>query len=143
MKILLLGGYGLTGRQMAPLLLAETSVNLEIAGRNRAKAEALAAELNERHPGQRVTGLLVDAADRDSLARAFKNVDLVIVLTSSAEHIAQIAEVALEQEIDFLDVLFDPTKVATLQRYADEIEAAGRCFVTEAGFHPGLPSLIG
>ncbi len=44
--------------------------------------------------------------------------------------------------LDYLDVQLGAQKFALLQSLADEIEQAGRCFITEAGFHPGLPSAL-
>jgi saccharopine dehydrogenase (NAD+, L-lysine-forming) len=44
--------------------------------------------------------------------------------------------------VDHLDILFGPDKVAVLQRIEPEIRASGCCFITEAGYHPGLPSAL-
>ena len=62
-KILILGGYGNTGRPLAELLLAETNVNLVLAGRNKSNADVLATELNDQFGGKRVCGAYADAAD--------------------------------------------------------------------------------
>lgn len=62
-RILILGGYGFAGQCLAPLLLQETQVSLVVAGRNQEKAERMAAELNSRFPGDRVSSMRVDAAD--------------------------------------------------------------------------------
>ncbi|HKJ70054.1 MAG TPA: hypothetical protein VKA68_19030, partial [bacterium] len=45
-------------------------------------------------------------------------------------------------ETDYLDIQLDARKLAVLQSLAPEIGRAGRCFITEAGFHPGLPSVM-
>jgi len=44
--------------------------------------------------------------------------------------------------VDYLDVQLGAKKFALLQSLAGEIECAGRCFITEAGFHPGLPAAL-
>lgn len=49
---------------------------------------------------------------------------------------------ALEAGVDYLDVQIGGKKLALLQSLAEEIQKAGRCFITEAGFHPGLPSAL-
>jgi saccharopine dehydrogenase (NAD+, L-lysine-forming) len=49
---------------------------------------------------------------------------------------------ALETGVDYLDVQLGAGKFALLQSLAGEIKSAGRCFITEAGFHPGLPSAL-
>jgi saccharopine dehydrogenase (NAD+, L-lysine-forming) len=141
-KILILGGYGNTGRPLAQLLLQETSVELLLAGRNLAKLEALTSELNAQFTGRRVRGCQVDAADPKSLRRAFSGVDLVVVASSTAEYVQQVATAALQAGIDYLDVQFSTHKTAVLASMAAEIEEAGLCFITDAGFHPGLPAAL-
>ena len=51
--MLILGGYGGAGKALAELLLKETKLRVFIGGRNHAKAEAFASELNARFSGQR------------------------------------------------------------------------------------------
>jgi hypothetical protein len=41
-----------------------------------------------------------------------------------------------------LDVQLDVNKLPILRKYSTEITKAGLCFITEAGFHPGLPALL-
>lgn len=67
-KILVLGGYGLTGGHLSRLLLEHT--NAEIAGRNPQKAETMAAALN-RSFGPRAYAARVDTLkiDRHFVAR--------------------------------------------------------------------------
>ncbi len=62
-NLLILGGYGNTGRPLARLLLQETDAHLLLAGRDLAKALALAAKLNAGFGGDRVRGCHVDAVD--------------------------------------------------------------------------------
>ncbi len=42
--------------------------------------------------------------------------------------------------IDYLDIHFQQSIVLILNGLAPDIEKAGRCFITQAGFHPGLPA---
>src|SRR3990172_2812243 len=56
-KILILGGSGNTGRQIAGLLLQETGSGLVLAGRKLARAQAVTLELNQQHPGERVSAI--------------------------------------------------------------------------------------
>lgn len=44
--------------------------------------------------------------------------------------------------LDYLDIQLGANKFALLQSLRDEIKNAGLCFITEAGFHPGLPSAL-
>ena len=140
--ILILGGYGQTGRLLAHYLLDETDCDLILAGRRPERGAALAAALNERAGAARVTTAPADAADAAGLARALAGVDLLLVASSTAAHCGTVARAALAAGCDYLDIQYAAAKVATLQRLAPEIEGAGRCFITDGGFHPGLPAAL-
>lgn len=141
-SILIVGGYGLTGSALARHLLRQTDAEILLGGRSRKKARGEAQRLNEIFPGERAVGLEVDASSKKGLLRALGRADLVLVAAPVAEHVATVVEACLEAQVDYLDVQLDSRKLAYLQSRADEIEAAGRCFVTEAGFHPGLPAAL-
>jgi saccharopine dehydrogenase-like NADP-dependent oxidoreductase len=141
-KLLILGGYGSTGRPLSKLLLQESSVDLVLAGRDKQKAKDLATDLNEQFDGDRVGWKRVDASDPESLREAFSGLDMVIVASSTAEYTEQVAGAALESGIDYFDVLYSTHKLAILQDMAQQIEEADRCFITEGGFHPGLPAAL-
>jgi saccharopine dehydrogenase (NAD+, L-lysine-forming) len=140
--ILVLGGYGLTGRALAPHLLRQPDVHLVLGGRRIERGRALADELNARVPGKRVSAVQVDAASRGGLETALRGVDLLLVAAPTARHADTVIRAALAGETDYLDVQFDTRKLATLRTLAPAIERAGRCFITEAGFHPGLPAAM-
>lgn len=141
-SILILGGYGNTGRLLADYLLQETEVRLVIAGRSIEKARGMAAHLNLKFPGQRVTGLSIDASDQAGLRAAFSQVDMVVVAASTSAFVRQVATAALDARVDYLDVQYSTHKMAVLQAMAPRIEAAGCCFITDGGFHPGLPAAL-
>ena len=52
--IVILGGYGNTGREVARLLLEHSDARLVLAGRNGERVAQAATEWNGRYPGQRV-----------------------------------------------------------------------------------------
>jgi saccharopine dehydrogenase (NAD+, L-lysine-forming) len=137
-----LGGYGNTGRPLAQLLLQETDVRVVLAGRSIKKAQAAAAQLNSRYEGNRVSGTFADASDRASLPKAFTGVDLVIVASSTTKYAREVAVAALEADIDYLDIQISAKKIAELESLSGEIEKAGSCFITDGGFHPGLPAAL-
>lgn len=140
--ILILGGYGQTGRLLAHHLLGETGCRLILAGRRPERGAALAAALNEQAGQDRVTTAHADATDDAGLTRALAGVDLILVASSTAAHCERVARAALTAGSDYLDIQYATTKVATLQRLAPAIERAGRCFITDGGFHPGLPAAL-
>jgi len=140
--LLLLGGYGNTGRALAGLLLEHTDAHLIVAGRDAAKAQSAAAGWNARFPGDRVRGLAADAADRGSLRAACEAAQWLIAASSTSAQAGSVAEVALEAGLDYMDPQYSRSKLAALSTLSQRIEAAGRCFITDAGFHPGLPAAL-
>ena len=141
-RILILGGYGNTGQLLANLLLQETDVHLVLAGRDLVRARKLAAHLNRQLNEQRVTGVFVDAAEPTTLHEAFARIDMVVVAASTTKWAANVVAAALEAQIDYLDVQYSTQKTALLQAMSQQIESAGCCFITDGGFHPGLPAAL-
>ena len=140
--ILILGGYGNTGTPLTRLLLQESDTQIVLAGRNLEKAEALAIEFNQVFPGNRVRAARVDAADPNSLKQSFNGLDIVVVASSTTQYTRQVASAALESKVDYLDIQYSPQKIAILQSIEEEIRLAGLCFITDGGFHPGLPAFM-
>lgn len=141
-NVLILGGYGNTGRLMARLFLEHSPVRLVIAGRNTQSAVRFQHELNQTYPGQRVSAVTVDAADEQGLVTALRGVDLLVVASSTTDFAPAIARAALQAGCDYLDINLGGEKLKRLQSLTREIADAGRCFVTEGGFHPGLPAVL-
>ena len=141
-KILILGGYGSTGRPLARLLLQETDDQITLAGRSFEKAEKAARELNRRFEGERVSAVACDASQPDQLRQVFRGFDWVVVASSTAIYARGVAEAAIEAGLNYLDVQYSTEKVKVLQTLSRAIEEAGLCFITDGGFHPGLPAAM-
>lgn len=136
--VLILGGYGNTGRRIAVHLLKATSnVNIIIAGRNLEKASKLAEEL-----GSRATARLCDASKPD-LAEKLKDVDLLVVASNTVEYVDNVVRAALDAKVDYFDIQMSTKhKIEYLNSKKQDIAASKLCFVTDGGFHPGLPAVI-
>jgi saccharopine dehydrogenase-like NADP-dependent oxidoreductase len=143
-NILILGGYGKTGKQIAELLLRhKPALNIALAGRNLHKAKKEAQRINEALFTQQVTALQLDAANQSSLTEAFSWADLIVNAASTIEQTPIIVEAVLESKKDYLDTqLSSPTKLKTLYQNADAFKEKDICFVTDGGFHPGLPAAL-
>ncbi len=141
-KILILGGFGSTGRLIARLLLKESDAYLILAGRNLSRAVAATNEMNAENPGQRVSAACVNAADFPNLRQALEGIDLVVVASSTADCVETVARAAIEQRVDYLDIQYSTTKLRVLRSLSPEIKSAGCCFITDGGFHPGLPAAL-
>ncbi|PIQ25697.1 hypothetical protein COW36_09940 [bacterium (Candidatus Blackallbacteria) CG17_big_fil_post_rev_8_21_14_2_50_48_46] len=141
-SVLLLGGYGGVGQCLARLLLKETQIEIVIAGRRKEKADEFAATLNREYAGHRVNSRCVDASDYTCLVAAFEDVQLVIVLTTTPNLIKQIAQAALVADCDYLDILVGENTFQDLEPLNSSIKQQKRIFITQAGFHPGLPAVF-
>ena len=141
--ILVLGGYGTTGKTLCELLLEHGDADVVVAGRSLEKAGAAASELGARFPG-RVTARAADAADAASLARALDGAGLVAVAASVLTHAGTVTQAALDAGVDYFDLLLtSEEKFAALERLRSRLEAEGRCcFITDGGIHPGLSAVL-
>ncbi len=126
----------------AIIFYQETNVDVVVAGRKIAKGEALTAELNGKFGGGRATAVTVDAASQSSLESAFAEVDIVVVASSTVQYTETVARACLAAGVDYFDVNFSERKTAVLRQLAPEIEEAGLCFITDGGFHPGVPAAL-
>lgn len=136
--ILILGGYGYTGKFLARHLLAQTDVNLVICGRSFEKAKSFVDELND----PRATAGQADAANFDSLRAALQNASLCLVAAPTTHHAESVIRACLNARVDYLDVQFSSKKLSALYAVQEEITNSGLCFITEAGYHPGLPAAM-
>jgi hypothetical protein len=145
--ILLLGGYGNTGRILAKLLSQDATVDrLIVAGRNIERAHELIREIQSEHAEScDLLALCVDAAEpvyRLASTMRLHKVTLLMVACSSTKYSINLARAALEAKVDVMDVQYSRHKTEALQQMKDEIQEAGCCFITECGFHPGLPAAM-
>jgi saccharopine dehydrogenase (NAD+, L-lysine-forming) len=119
-------------------LLAQTSSQIIVAGRNFDKALAFASSLGD----PRVTAQRVDATDSGSLRQALTRANFVLVAAPTTHHTETVVRAALDSGVDYLDVQYADSKLAALRAHEREIHQKKLCFVTEAGYHPGLPSAM-
>lgn len=138
MNILLLGGYGSTGRPLTKHLLAQTDFRIVIAGRHLDKAQTFVDSLQS----ERVSVQQVDATDYPSLRQALQGVDLMLVAAPTTHHTETVVRAALEAGVDYLDIQYADLKLDVLRTHEKEMLEKNLCFVTEAGYHPGLPSAM-
>ena len=139
--ILILGGYGNTGKLIAEYLLPECQANIIIAGRDGTKAEASARILQKKYPG-RVSALKLDAGDAAALHAALEGVQLLVSASSTSQYAEETAHACLDQAVDYLDVQYSTGKIKVLQSLRSQMERTGRTFITDGGFHPGLPAAL-
>lgn len=138
--ILILGGYGYTGKFISRHLLRESKANIILAGRNPERGKEYAKELDDYR--DRVRFAYVDATRIETLRAALRGVDLLLVAAPITQYTESVARTALTAGIDYLDIQYSSHKLTILHTLEEEIQKAGLCFITEAGYHPGLPSAM-
>ena len=142
MNIAILGGYGNAGRLMARYLAPRTPATITLLGRNGQKAQEMAAVLS-RETGRTLCGGRADAADKASLLPVLDAADVLVVAASSIDYVETVAEAAVETQTDYFDIqLSSPKKTAVLRRLEPNFAAQGRCFITDGGYHPGVPAAM-
>lgn len=141
--IVILGGYGNAGFAIAHLLARWGSCQVILAGRNGQNAEQAAERLNAEYASDRFSGMEVDASSRSSLLAAFAHADIVVVAAATVASTSTVAEAALEAGVDYFDIqISTPAKRRALESLREQIRAAGRCFITDGGYRPGLPAAM-
>ncbi len=142
MNIAILGGYGNAGRLVARYLALRTPATITLLGRHEEKAREAAAALSQE-TGRSLCGGRADAADKASLLSVLRAADMLVVAASSVDHAQNVAEAALETHTDYFDIqLSSPKKLAVLQRLEPAIREQKRCFITDGGYHPGVPAAM-
>lgn len=142
MRIVLLGASGNAGREIARLLSPSLGANdeLVLAGRDRGRLEATAAVVSGP---VRVVIEQVDATDDAEVRRVVTGAQHVVVTVSLPERIGALARIVAEAGADWIDTLLSsPAKLAALRALEPELRSRGLCFVTDGGFHPGLPAAM-
>lgn len=102
----------------------------------------MAEDLNRATGADRVLSAQADASDPESLRRALSGASLVVVASSTSAHAERVARAALDAGVDYIDAQYSTRKLEALRTLEPEIVAQRRCFVTDAGFHPGLPAVL-
>ncbi len=138
-NIFILGGSGNTGEKIAQLLVQHTDVHIVLAARNEDKLRQSAEKLSQP---DKVSWKTVDASNKDMLLNAFDGMDMVVSAASTAQFTENIARACLDAGCDYLDVQYSNKKVSILKSMKSDIESSGLCFISEAGFHPGLPAAL-
>lgn len=142
MRIVLLGASGNTGREITRLLspmLAEDD-QVVLAGRDRGRLEATDEVVSGPAEVElRQVDATVDSAVRDLVEGAQQ----VVVTASLPDRVGALAQIVADAGADWIDTLLSsPGKLAALRALEPVLRARGRCFVTDGGFHPGLPAAM-
>ena len=139
-NILIVGGYGKSGRLIVDMLISTSDVSITIAGRDTTRG---AQFLEERADlAKRLSFLTLDARNTDQLKKVAKGFDLVVMACGTSATAIDSAKAIIEAGADYLDLQVSSIKTKTLHTLDDYAKRLGKCVITDAGFHPGLPAAM-
>lgn len=141
-RVLVLGGYGGTGRLFCRDILRATDWNVIIGGRNLERAEAAARQLGEDFSQDRIETRRADATDDQSIEQALEGVDLLLVAALIPDEIERVAELAAKARCHYIDILVQQSHISKLMELSSSMRDAERVMITQGGFHPGICSLF-
>lgn len=132
--ILIIGGYGLVGRQVAAFLAPLLPGRLVLAGRNRSRAEAEARRLGHGCQARQLNIYATQADDLDGISQVLVCVDQTD--TGFIQH-------CLEAGVDYLDITASLPWLQRLARDWDEpARQHGARGLISLGTTPGLTNLL-
>lgn len=139
MKTLILGGYGNFGARIARALARHDGIELLIAGRDAARAAALAASLG---PDARAHAL--DVNDESQLAAALRGIGLLIHTAGPFQTQGYgVARAAARVGVHYIDLADGRRFVCDFATALDDaFRSANRCAITGASTVPALSSAV-
>lgn len=145
MRIAILGAAGHAGsalaQHLAPLL--DAHAELLLVGRRPAQLNALCEQINRQAERTLAHVALGDLHDSRRMRQLLADSQLVIVTAALGDHTATLAATVLDIGADWFDIMLSSTrKWQALAALAPQMERQGRCFITDGGFHPGLPAAM-
>jgi len=145
MKIAVLGASGFAGREIARLAAPSVSPDdtFLLVGRDEIRLEETRRVVDAAAGRAAATVRRLDLSDDAGLGGLLDGVGLTIVAASLPDRTPVLARAVLDAGSDWFDTLLSGRrKLDALRALAPEIERAGRRFVTDGGFHPGLPAAM-
>ncbi|WP_159872055.1 MULTISPECIES: saccharopine dehydrogenase NADP-binding domain-containing protein [unclassified Raoultella] len=139
-RVLIVGGYGNAGKCIVEMLLDASDAALVVAGRNEMRGRQFIEEKNVAP--DRLTFLALDATDPESMFKAADGVDLVVMASGTSMFAEATVRSTLQASTDYIDLQVNAGKTRVLQEIDPLAKSQGRCVITDAGFHPGLPAAM-
>ena len=134
----MLGGYGVFG-SIVSRELAQRGVAVTVAGRDGARAEALAAALGPGHGA-----LAVDLRDAAACRRALDGHDAAVSCAGpfAADTTRVLLEACLDARCHYVDIADERDSLRVVREYGARFAARGRCAVRGASSLPGLSTAL-
>ncbi len=131
--ILVVGGYGHVGQQIARRLTDDSRFDVRIAGRNKTKAKAVAANL-------RCDAEQIDLGKPESWNAALAGITIVIVCMDQAD--TRFVEYVLNRGLTLIDITADDMFFQKVEQLQSTTKAHGGRALLSVGLAPGLTNLM-
>lgn len=141
-RILIVGGYGKAGTNIAKLLIKNSSNTITLAGRNSSKAQKVAEGLNHEFHTKQAHGISLDIANITDLRTILSLYDILIVCLPFPKNSPAIVETIVNADINYIDLVPDKSKNHLFKKHHFKLTSHGRTCLLEAGWEPGLPALL-
>jgi len=141
-KILLLGGYGKAGGQIAQVLIDHSDYSITLAGRNKHKAVKMANAINKCIPTERCNGMEVDIKNIPVLKKTLPEYDLLINCVPLPSKGDPIIRAIVNANIHYIDLIPSSLKQIQFENYKSIIIHNNKTCILEAGWEPGLPAFV-
>ncbi|MDX2242950.1 MAG: saccharopine dehydrogenase NADP-binding domain-containing protein [Leptolyngbyaceae cyanobacterium bins.302] len=133
-QVLIVGGSGRIGSQVAADILAYTEADVVITGRNEVAGQRVCAQL-----GQQAQFLALDLAEQDTLKTAIAKANLVIHCAGPFHYRdAIVLKTCIENGVNYLDVSDHPSFTRKAIEFAAAAEQAGVTAIVNTGIFPGI-----
>lgn len=142
-RILVLGGYGNFGKRIVTSLCGSPDITLIIAGRNRAKAEALRQSLNKETNAQLTTAEL--DIHSPTLVEQLRALQPDLLIHTGGPFQGQdyrVPEACIAVGCHYIDLADDRRFVCDIGQLDDAARSAGVLLVSGASSVPGLSSCV-
>ncbi|MGU3575462.1 saccharopine dehydrogenase family protein [Brucellaceae bacterium C25G] len=133
LNIIVVGGYGHVGRQIAFRLISDERFNVRIAGRDTLKASIQAEKL-------KCEATFIDITRSQTWDRALNGIDVVIVCIDQTE--THFVEHVLKSGRHYLDITADNAFFQKVEGLAPVARRFGSVALLSIGLAPGLTNLL-
>jgi saccharopine dehydrogenase-like NADP-dependent oxidoreductase len=132
--VLILGGSGRIGSQVAADIITHTDADVTITGRNRAVGDRIVAQLK-----QRAQFLTLDLSDQQALNTAVAIADLVIHCAGPFHYRdARVLQTCIQRGVNYLDVSDHPSFTRKAIALAPAAAQVGVTAIVNTGIFPGI-----
>ncbi len=137
--IMIFGGSGNTGRKIAKLLLFHTECDIILAARNKGNLEKVIKSVESP---KRLSIHPCNTILPDTFKKKLSIVDMVVSASPTSLFTEEMVQTCLDYRCDYMDLQYSGSKEDVLKSMKPQLNNSGQLFITDAGYHPGLPAAL-